>query len=217
MQLKKITELTEDEIRYIANQIHISGIRMLFQKNSRSFAKIKPGFRPNKLSDADTLSLAVKNINEHFISSFFDKIISDWLDEINENCEKLVEEGCSEGEALLKTIPDSIFHDNCDLYFKLIENENDEYIKLFKNAMAMVNKIDKNDEHNKSVSDDSTTEQLNAANEKIATLESELEQEVKSVEELSKTLHDKEEQLDKITLEAHNTSEQLHTVQVLKL
>ena len=212
--MKKIAELTEEEIRYIANQIHIPMIRMLFQKNSKGFAKIKPGFRPNKLSDADTLSLFVRNINEHFINLFLDNMVSTWLQEITENRDKLVNEGCSEGEALLKTISESIFKDNCDLYFKLTENVDTEYIKLFKDAMAVIGKTERYDDPVETGNDDdSTSELLNAANEKIAALESEIEQKIKTEEELTKSLQDKAEQLEKVSFEADNSAKQLHTAQ----
>ena len=51
-----ISELSQDEIKYICKQIPLPMARGYFQSQPKAFAKIRPGFRPDKISDADTLS-----------------------------------------------------------------------------------------------------------------------------------------------------------------
>ena len=43
--------LTEEQIAAVCTLISTQVFRKLFQKNPRSFVKIKPGFRAEKLSD----------------------------------------------------------------------------------------------------------------------------------------------------------------------
>lgn len=130
--------LTTDELEYICGQIPLSSSRQYFQKNPKYFAEIKPGFRPERLSDADTFSLLSRNVKKHFIASFLEKKVSQWLEEIQANRNRLADEGYSEEEALLLTIPDSVFCNKCELYFKLIESSpNDDYIRLFREALSL--------------------------------------------------------------------------------
>lgn len=141
----KISVLTKEEKEYVCEKIPIGQIKIYFQKNPKAFAEIKPGFRPDKLSDADSVSILKKNIEKPFISSFIEKTISSWLEEIADYRKKLEEDGYSEGEALLKTLPDSYFCDNCSLYFKLTDINSDEsYVELFKDALSLIDKT-KND------------------------------------------------------------------------
>ena len=61
-----------------------------------------------------------------------------WLDDIKESRNRLVDEGYSEEEALLITIPDSVFGDNCELYFKLIDQKaSEDYVRLFREALSL--------------------------------------------------------------------------------
>lgn len=133
----KFEKLTSEEVEYICGHIPPSAARQYFQKNPNSFAEIKSGFRP-KLSDAETFSLLSKNVSKPFIGSFLEKMVTKWLDEIKESRNRLVDEGYSEEEALLITIPDSAFGDNCELFFKLIDQKaSEDYVRLFREAISL--------------------------------------------------------------------------------
>ena len=133
----KFEKLTSEEVEYICGHIPPSAARQFFQKNPNSFAEIKSGFRP-KLSDAETFSLLSKNVSKPFIGSFLEKMVIKWLDDIKESRNRLVDEGYSEEEALLITIPDSVFGDNCELYFKLIDQKaSEDYVRLFREALSL--------------------------------------------------------------------------------
>ena len=186
----KFETLTSEELEYICGHIPPSAARQYFQKNPNSFAEIKSGFRP-KLSDAETFSLLSKNANKPFIASFLEKMVTSWLDEIQENRNRLVDEGYSKEEALLVTIPDSVFCDNCELYFKLIDQKaSEDYVRLFREAMSLRQKdaeekirdMQEGEEHragvlldeaNKSIAD--LTEQLRNSKKSESNLISELD------------------------------------------
>ena len=136
-----ISELSQDEIRYICKHIPLPMARSYFQAKPKEFAKIKPGFRPDKISDADTLSIILKNHKQSFVSVFLERVIKDWMSQIEENLTKLEDEGYSQGEALLKTLPESFFCENIELYFKLAGAEySEDFLGIFKDALTFVQK-----------------------------------------------------------------------------
>ena len=51
-------------------------IKEYFKKNPRTFNKIKPGFRPESLSDSDVFSIVESNRQEPFIEAYFDEMIT---------------------------------------------------------------------------------------------------------------------------------------------
>lgn len=136
-----LSELSQDEIRYICKHIPLPMVRNYFQAQPKEFAKIRPGFRPDKISDADTLNVLVKNHKQPFVFTFLEKIIKDWFFQIDANVSKLENEGYSHGEALLKTIPESFFCENVELYFKLVnEKYSEDYFGIFRDALTLIKK-----------------------------------------------------------------------------
>ncbi len=187
----KLETLTTQELEYICSQIPPSISRKYFQKYPKSFLEIKPGFRPEKLSDADTFSFLIKNSNKPFVASFLESTVSKWLFEIQENRNRLENEGYSEEEALLLTVPDSYFCDNCALYFKLIEQDpNEEYIRLFREALSL---RQKEEDARKSVTQTEKEQKdeglLQEANNTIADLKEQLKESKEKAEGLSEELN----------------------------
>ena len=80
-----ISLLDEEEIKIIPELISGKAFKLLFQRNSEGFAKIKPGFRPSMISSNEAVSLAIKHIKRPFISSFINHSIDRWMKEIQES------------------------------------------------------------------------------------------------------------------------------------
>ncbi|MCR5478667.1 MAG: hypothetical protein K6F27_02255 [Ruminococcus sp.] len=136
-----ISELTKEEIQYICEHLYLPAVRSYFQKYPKEFNKIKPGFTVKKMTDDEILSFLIKYANKPFIQSLLHNVVNQWLSEIREHCDSLKKSGLSEGEAILKTIPDCVFCDKIELYFKLIEQEcNDDYLTLLSDALSLVQK-----------------------------------------------------------------------------
>lgn len=134
-----ISLLTQDEIAILCNLISGKGFKVLFQKKSRDFSKIKPGFRPNGISEKDAVSLGIKYIDKPFIASFVNTTVERWLKEIDEYHTNLVSNGRGEDEALAETLSDSYFFANLSLYFKMIGKDVDEvYLDKLREHMADV-------------------------------------------------------------------------------
>lgn len=136
-----ISELSNDEIKYICERMHFPAVRYYFQKNPKEFNQIKPGFTVKKMTDDKTLSFLIKYANKPFIQSVIQSTVKQWLSEIKENRELLEHDGFTAGEALLKTIPECVFCDRIELYFKLTEHAyTDDYLKLLSDALSLVKK-----------------------------------------------------------------------------
>lgn len=195
MIMLKISELSQEELKYICGRIPPAQTRLYFQKHPKEFAKIRPGFRAEKLSDADTISALVKNINKPFVSSFIELFVSDWLRQIQGNLDRLEGEGLSAGEALLKTMPESVFCDNLELYFKITEEDVDEkYIMLFRDALSFTQKIVE-DTGEENLDEEDNSALLGEANATIIILQNEVAQYQKNQITLQKKIGMLEDQL----------------------
>lgn len=193
----KLAELSQDELKYICERLLLPDVRRYFQNNPKDFAKIRPGFRAERLSDADTLSILVKNASKPFISFFIERMINDWMSQIEAHRDLLESEGYSEGEALLKTISDSIFCDKCELYFKLTEQDfNDDYLRLFRDALTLVQKTaDASKDENQNEATVKDVVLLENDNGEICELRTELEQHQENEAALQESLHEAESQI----------------------
>ena len=96
-----ISLLNDQETEYIGTLIGGKNIRHFFQKEPGEFAKIRPGFRPNAISDADAVELVSRYRNRAFISSLLTKWINKWFDEIHSFQVDLIKKGSAEQEALI--------------------------------------------------------------------------------------------------------------------
>lgn len=118
--------MTNDEIKYICSVINPKIVSEYFKRHPKEFAKILPGFRPNKINSSNIPDLLFKNRNRDFIASFLEKNISRWISEIQEHLNQCMEEGNSKDTAYIRILSQSFFAENVPLYFKLIEEEHSE-------------------------------------------------------------------------------------------
>lgn len=131
-----ISGLSNDKIKYICERMSLPSVRYCFQKNPKEFNKIRPGFTVKKMTDEETLSFLIKYANKPFIHSIIQGAVKQWLSEIKEHRDSLEHEGFTAGEALLKTIPECVFCDRIELYFKLTEQAyTDDYLRLLNDAL----------------------------------------------------------------------------------
>jgi len=127
-----LSMLTEEEVHYICSVIPLQDSVYYFKKYPKDFAKIMPGFRATSIKSQERVSgVLFRNRNQRFISSFIEKHISRWIDEIQENVDKCIVDGDSKELAYIHTFPHSFFAGNVALYFKLIEDKHpEEYVAL---------------------------------------------------------------------------------------
>lgn len=131
-----LSQLTEDEIRYICLVTPYQKTINYFSKKPNEFAKIYPGFRVKTITKDVASKLLFDFISRPFISYFIEKNISDWLSQIQEYHNNRIEAGDSKDIAFLNTLPSCFFSENVGLYFKLINEEHsEEYIALMRAAI----------------------------------------------------------------------------------
>lgn len=134
--MNDISILTKEEKATLCTIIGGRYFKELFKKDEKAFQKIKKGFRAKSLKEEYALSIAVSNSNEPFIIWAINNKVDIWLKEIQENIDKLENEGEIHEVALLSTMIDSYFADNIELYFKLIEQPlDDETCERFRKGM----------------------------------------------------------------------------------
>lgn len=163
-----LLQLTEDEVRYICSVIPLRDSISYFQRNPKEFAKIMPGFRAKSIKNQEQVStLLFRSRNHHFISSFIEKHISDWLSQIQDHIAKMMEDGDSKESALLHTLPFCFFADNVGLFFKLINEEySEEHITLLSAVVTTTKET--------SVQQDKLQEELKVKESEIRELQTEL-------------------------------------------
>lgn len=128
----KYTELLNDEdIQYICKAISGKNFKKIFADSPKEFTRIKPGFRPNSMSDEEAVEIAIKNFNKEFVRGFVEVMIKQWLKEIEANFESLQMEDYDYEDAVALTLLDSYFAENVKLYFKLAQAEKDDAYILY--------------------------------------------------------------------------------------
>lgn len=203
-----LAELSNDEIKYICERMHLPSVRHYFQKNPKEFNKIRPGFTPKKMSDNDTLSFLLKFSHKPFVQALIGSVITDWLSQIQENLDLLKKQGYSSGEALLKTIPDCVFCERIELYFKLTEQAyDDKYLELLNDALSLVKKISTaaTEEYIAEVINDRISE----SNNEIAKLKDQLAEREIREEELLHELDDSNKCLQQCQAQITETNDSL--------
>ena len=134
----QLSNLAKEDIQNLCKIIDLSEVRKGFEKNPKEFAHLRPGFRAAKLSNKDTVSLVINNIDKPFINGLMTEIVKELLSGIDVSCKAYEKRMFSKNLALLKTIPYSVFSENPDLYFKLTDDtSNEQYISLFKDALSL--------------------------------------------------------------------------------
>lgn len=184
-----LAELSNDEIKYICERMHLPSVRLYFQKNPKEFNKIRPGFTVKKMSDDDTLSFLMRFSHKPFVQALIINAVTDWLSQIQENLDLLKEQGYSSGEALLKTIPDCIFCERIELYFKLTEQAyDDKYLELLSDALSLVKKV--STAATEEFIEEVISDRISKSNNEIAKLKKQLAERVIREEELQHELDD---------------------------
>lgn len=195
-----ISELSKEEIKYICEHMHLPDVRFYFQKNPKEFNKIKPGFTVKKMTDDAILSFLIKYANKPYVQTLIQNVVKQWLSEIQENCDSLEKSGFSAGEAILKTVPNCVFCDKIELYFKLIEQEyNDDYLRLLSDALTLIKKV------SSTAQEECDTEFQNAEIERLNA----------EIQTINKQLNDERAHKDSLKNELNDINEQLHKYQGL--
>ena len=114
-----LEKLLPDDVELICKLIGSKKLKQNFQANSNGFSTIKPGFRPNTVSDEAAISLTAQNSSMRFISKFLNEKIQSMMDKIVGEQANLIAKGVLADDAWVIALANSPFCDCLDLYFRL--------------------------------------------------------------------------------------------------
>lgn len=198
--MSNLSILSDDEYGRICAVIPHGIITGYFRQYPKEFAKIRPGFRATALRPDDAVKLMVRCRQNGFISSFVERIVNDWLMQINKVITDYQKEGEIETSAYIHALSQSFFADNTSAYFKLIDKKfSDEEINLIRD----------------------TIELLKSYNEKIHSLEDELKRTLQELEECRRTNHSasikSKRQLEESSSQIKRLTEKVKELQKIEL
>jgi len=184
--------MTEDEMRYVCSVIPLQHTIGYFKQNPKDFAKVMPGFRAKSLKNQEQVSgVLYRNRNQHFISSYIEKHINRWLDEIGAAINERIEDGESKESALLLTLPHCFFVDNIRLYFKLSDEEHSEdFLSLLSAGVKIIKDSDIEREKSKAGLETRTNE--------VSRVKTELERVQSELDKANRKLSDRLDEIEKL-------------------
>ena len=125
-----LTDLTEDEIKYVCSVIPFKEVLDYFRRYPKEFMKLRPGFRIKSLNENDVIRTLYVFRNKDFIASFLIK-------QIKEGLKKGLERGLDKESAYIDVLSHSFFSENIALFFKIIEEvQSEEYLKVMGSAVS---------------------------------------------------------------------------------
>ena len=179
------SSLSEDEYRKICSVIPHKIIVGYFQRNPKEFSKIRPGFRSTAVQNKDAIRLLVNYRERGFISSFVERIVGDWLKDIQSVIQDYQNNGESEITSYIHTLYQSFFSDNVSAYFKLINKDySEDQLEVIANLVTLLKNID-DTQHELETSSRELKEELSACERKAEKSEKKLEKANKKLEELT--------------------------------
>lgn len=186
--MNNFSSLSEEEYKKICSVIPHNIIVGYFQKNPKEFSKIRPGFRAAAVQNKDAIRLLVTYRERGFISSFVERIVNDWLKDIQPVVQKYQDNGESEITSYIHTLYQSFFSDNVSAYFKLIAKDySEDQLEMISNLVALLKSIEEK-QHELETSSSELKEELNNSERKVEKGEKLLEKANKQLTDLTSKL-----------------------------
>lgn len=131
-----LIDLTKEEIKYVCTVIPFKEVSAYFRKYPKEFTKLKPGFRVKSLNEDTVIQTLYDFRNRDFIASFLNKHIDRWIEEIDAELSKDLENGLDQEAAYIDVLSRSFFSGNVALFFKIKgEEKSEDYLKVMGSAI----------------------------------------------------------------------------------
>lgn len=118
--MESITILSEDELKRLCRIITARNIKQCFQRNPVEFARIRPGQRPNTISDEEAISLASRQVKQDFLFKYITDQTETMISCIQNNADLDVHSLDDPLKAIAYAIYNSPFSEEPDLFFTLM-------------------------------------------------------------------------------------------------
>ena len=137
-----IEVFSDNELQYIISAIPAHIIRDYFKRHSKDFQKAFPGFRVKANLPSERFLIEIKRNNDFIVS-----LVSGFLEQSVKEIDEAVEESKKENDyetALIKTLSNSYFSGNPNIYFKLKNEDTDEQaVSILLAAIKMYGELSK--------------------------------------------------------------------------
>lgn len=198
-------KFSREEMDTICGWITEKPFKDYFQRNTREFNRLKPGFRPQSLKRSHICEIVYKHRTDAFIASFLNDCIGQLLSTAKAIQQEKTDSGSDEETALTETLADSPFAGHIPLYFKLLgESHSDEYIRMTAAAVAMAAK------QRESAADEAPSDSGQAdSQQELSVLKAEMERMQASAEQDQHTISEQEHQITELRAFQEQTEAQL--------
>lgn len=131
-----LIDLTREEIKYVCTVIPFMEVSAYFRRYPKEFTKLRPGFRVKSLNEDTVIRTLYDFRNREFIASFLIKHIERWIEEIDGELAKALENGLDKEAACIDVLSRSFFSGNVALFFKIKgEEKSEDYLKVMGSAV----------------------------------------------------------------------------------
>lgn len=186
--MNNFSKLSNDEYEKICYAIPHKYVVNYFQKNPKEFSKLRPGFRATTIQSKDAIKLLVAYRERGFISSFIEKVVNDWLKDIQSVVQNYQNNGESEITSYIHTLYQSFFSDNVSAYFKLIDkNYSSEQLELMSKLILLLKSTDEKQQELESAVNQ-LKDELNNLEQKASKKERQIAKGNQQIEELTAKL-----------------------------
>lgn len=205
--------LNKDEQVTLCKIISGKNFKEYFKRDKAGFSKVQKGFRAISLTEQHALDIAIKRIGTKFISDIVNEDVDKKLTAIKAKVEQHEQADMTYITAVAKSLRDSPFCNNVELYLKLTQSplQIDTSSSIYEIINHLNSENNKVDELNKQLSDlksenQQLSTQVNTHQDSLKTLEDEKQH---LLEQLKKTQH----QLDAVKAELETTQTNHQSVQ----
>lgn len=208
-----LVDLTKEEIKYICSVIPYKEASAYFTSYPKEFNKLRPGFRVKSL-DEDTIVRTLYDFrNRDYIASFLNKHIDRWIKEIDEEIEKVLDNGFDREAAYIDVLSRSFFSENIALFFKIKgEEKSEDYLQVMGSSVFYQVAHQKTDEEEQESLKKRQQELIGIQEElknQLSDEEKKAEKQRKKETELNSELKEKNEQLEQAKEENIRLSEKV--------
>lgn len=211
-----LERLSSGDIKKICELIGPRKLKQNFKKNVKWFNYVKPGFRPDRVSNEQAIEITVDNVFRPFVSDFLNEEIKILMDKIADEKETLVAQGTCLEEAYVIVLAESWFCEHLDIYFRMEQPvRSADEIKALKVAIRLAKSIRKSEKESQSNIETQNNEELELIRRELETQKKESQSAIQKIQESLKetqeNLHVAQNMVNQLQGEKKKIEDELNT------
>lgn len=211
-----LERLSSGDVKTICELIGPRELKQNFKKNVKWFNYVKPGFRPDRVSNEQAIEITVDNVFRPFVSDFLNEKIKILMDKIADEKETLVAQGTCLEEAYVMVLAESWFYEHLDLYFRMEQPmRSADEIKALKVAIRLAKSIRKSEKDSQSDIEAQNNEELELFRRELEAQKKESQSAIQkiqeSLEETQENVHIAQNMVNQLQGEKKKIEDELNT------